>query len=344
IDAKDFKFSQNLEKFIVKEVTNDERYKNKNIALYGDPNLKINLDKVLSLVKKSPNLTLNFPSYIDAYQGFRLLFNQIYIDIDHYKNRYLISKDPEDLHQFRVSLRKTRSILKIAKELYNPEILTEILENFKVVAKSTNQRRDFDVFIEYLEGIEGSKDAVESLKFVINKQIYGPEEMLNCLKYKMFFLDYDGFLADSEAFYRDKKIAIKPFVAKLIRTQIVEVEKKVIKLSAESLNSEFHQTRIELKRLRYLLESFASMFELKAINTFFKTVKEVQDLFGELQDRDVWCSIIDMYDKGDAGEFLKAQKSKISIDMFEIRREILDDKRKFMSQAMRVSRVLKVYY
>lgn len=338
--AEEFSLSDEISNFIQKDVTKDIRFKNKNLALYGSPELKIDLERTLNLIKKSPNLNLNFPSYIDAYQGLRLLLNQIYINLNFNKDKYLKTKNPENLHQFRVNLRKIRSILKSTRDLYDKDSLAKILDSFKIITKSTNQKRDFDVFIEYLKGIDGSKNAIDSLKFVSANQ---NEDFLN-QDNEMILLDFEGFLGDESGFYSTKCVCLKQYISKVIRKEIVSIEKYLLDLSVEVENKDFHKTRIELKKLRYLLESFGDMFELKSVKELFQKLKDMQEIFGKLQDRDAWCDIIDMYDKGELGEFLRRQKSEIWIEMFELRGEILDNRAKFLKHTRRVSKILKAYY
>jgi len=86
------------------------------------------------------------------------------------------------------------------------------------------------------------------------------------------------------------------------------------------------------------------MFDISSMESLVKRLKFMQELFGNLQDRDVWCDIIDMYDKGSEKEFLLNQKEIISIEMFEIRGEILDKKAKFIKQIRKISKILKAYY
>ena len=327
-----------------KEVTEDERYKNKNLSLFGSPSLEFDTKEIFKSVEKSPNLELNFPSYIDAYDGFRVLFYQIYLSILHHKKQYLETNDPHNLHQFRVGLRKTRSLLQISKNLYNKEILKTILKGLKTTAKQTNAQRDFDVFIEYLESVEGSEEVVKSLNFVSQNQISDIDSFLNSKETKDFFMDYEAFLNDINGFYKENSYEMKKFVALCIRSEIIAIEKALFKLNSESHNDEFHEVRIDLKRLRYLLESFSHMFDISSMESLVKRLKFMQELFGNLQDRDVWCDIIDMYDKGSEKEFLLNQKEIISIEMFEIRGEILDKKAKFIKQIRKISKILKAYY
>lgn len=326
------------------EVTDDERYKNKNLSLYGRPDVKFDIKKTFDAIKKSPNLELYFPSYIDAYDGFRLLFYQIYLNTMNYKKNYLASNDPEDLHQLRIGLRKTRSLLKIAKELYNEDILNNLTDGFKKIAKETNEKRDFDVFIDYLKEIDGSENIIKSLNFVSKNQAEDVSEFMRLDKVTNFFMDYEIFLNDENGFYKQNSFEMKKFVGFCIRSEIIKIEKSIFKLSAETENDRFHEVRIELKRLRYLLESFESMFDVNIIKFLIKKSKFMQDLFGELQDRDVWCDIIDMYDKGEAKEFLEKQKDEISVEMFEIRGEILENKAKYLKQIRKISKILKAYY
>ncbi|CZE46743.1 CHAD domain-containing protein [Campylobacter geochelonis] len=343
-DANEFKFDTIFENVVKKEITQDERYKNKNLSLYANPECEFECNKALIAIKKSPNLELKFPSYIDASDGFRLLFNQIYQKIKTLKQSYIDSPDAEVLHQLRVNLRKSRSLLKLARSLYDERVIAQILNGLKMVANRTNEKRDFDVFIQYLKDVENSSEILKSLEFVSQSKQGDVGEFLVSKEVEEFFLDYENFLSDDSGFYKKDSKVMKKFIAFIIRKEIIGLEKRFAKLDDERENEYFHATRIELKKLRYLFESFKTMFDIEAFDDGFARLKKMQVVFGELQDRDVWCDIIDMYDKGEMAHFMQAQKGEISVQMFKLRGQILDKKPKFIKQIRKISKILKAYY
>ncbi len=60
-------------------------------------------------------------------------------------------RDPEDLHQFRVHLRKLRSILLTYDVLFPKKELTFFIRRIEELAEATNIARDLDVHQEILE-------------------------------------------------------------------------------------------------------------------------------------------------------------------------------------------------
>ena len=68
-----------------------------------------------------------------------------------YIPKMLTPRDPEDLHQFRVHLRKLRSILLTYDVLFPKKELTFFIRRVEELAQATNIARDLDVHQEILE-------------------------------------------------------------------------------------------------------------------------------------------------------------------------------------------------
>ncbi|HGZ71156.1 MAG TPA: CHAD domain-containing protein, partial [Nitratifractor sp.] len=83
---------------------------------------------------------------------YSLLVNvlQQYVkDIEFYHQRFLDSKDDEDLHQFRVNLRKSRALLKaFRKSFQSQKLLKKVIKNLAYIAKKSNKTRDMDIFLQ----------------------------------------------------------------------------------------------------------------------------------------------------------------------------------------------------
>lgn len=68
-----------------------------------------------------------------------------------YISKMMNPRDPEDLHQFRVHLRKLRSILLTYDVLFPKKELTFFIRRIEELAEATNIARDLDVHQEILE-------------------------------------------------------------------------------------------------------------------------------------------------------------------------------------------------
>ena len=86
------------------------------------------------------------------------------------------------------------------------------------------------------------------------------------------------------------------------------------------------------------------VFDIKIIKKIYKEVLKLSISLDDLYDRNSWCEIINLYDKGENKAFLKEQKDKISVFMFELRSKLIGEKSKFIDEARKSSKVLKVYY
>ncbi|KAA3688071.1 CYTH domain-containing protein, partial [Campylobacter fetus] len=66
-DADVFVLPEFLKNYINKEITFDERYKNKNLALFGLPDFKFNYKKTVKMVEKLNHIKLFFGKNISSY-------------------------------------------------------------------------------------------------------------------------------------------------------------------------------------------------------------------------------------------------------------------------------------
>ena len=67
----------------------------------------------------------------------------------------------------------------------------------------------------------------------------------------------------------------------------------------------------------------------------------MQELFGELQDRDVWLEILDKIPQSEPSSKIQ---NKIYKQIYKLREEILKKRVKFIRQTRKISRNLKIYY
>jgi CHAD domain-containing protein len=179
--------------------------------------------------------------------------------------------DIEHLHQFRVAIRRSRSLLR----LYLPEYyaLQEILRG---IVKQTNILRELDVFIASVD-TAAYPDVVRILHEYRNEQ------------FDLYLTD--AFLARSIAALHklyDTLCDINPDIATEVLIETAESH------TAESLQSYndlppkasdkvLHQLRIRFKISRYAME-FLHHSALHEERETIRTCKKIQDHLGEVQD------------------------------------------------------------
>lgn len=343
-DAQNFIIPTFLQKHILKEITQDDEYKNKNLALFGNPESNFDINKSMDILAKvSPLLqNLTFPDNIKAMDGTRVSFYYLLKLIMYYKNDYLKTFDDESMHQFRVNLRKSRSLLKLIGSVFDDDIATHFADEFKNLANTTNVIRDIDVFLDFIKEEDGFDNYKAILRNSKSRQIIKFKESLQ--KSEMLLEEWSMLLKENSDFYKginhNKKL--KMVVSMALRLQIVRLEKKLFHLNDECKNSYFHKIRIDFKKFRYLADMFKSFYKDEEILKCIIKSKEAQELFGELQDRDIWINMIDELDDG-TNESLLRLKSKLQKDIIKIRDEILKRKNKLRKRFFRSSKIIKIY-
>lgn len=203
--------------------------------------------------------------------------------------------DIECMHQYRLILRKLRSLLGLSKVIFSPEDYCVIADLVKGLGKSSLNLRDLDLQIESLPKQQSLLPPDQS------KALAGWAEFLKTERSEVF--QKVKIILESKV-YRENVVKLERFletwykappqawnvmnVGSLAATLISKTGKRVVKscksLALESADEDFHQLRISFKKLRYLLEFFEAMYPEKARLSLYKKVVEILTALGEFQD------------------------------------------------------------
>jgi len=223
---------------------------------------------------------------------------QVTLSILH-KNEHGIKNniDTEFLHDYRVAVRRTRSILKQLKGVYDPIETAFYLNAFKEIGKQTNQLRDSDVYLlkqqtyfHYLPPF-----LQQSLKPFFNDIADARKKLHQQFCRYLESCDYQTFLHKWNKFVHQESLPDSvqaPDASHSTRAvaacTIKKAWKKVIRhgrqISSETTDTELHALRIDCKKLRYLLEFFSSIYPHKTINPVIRQMKELQENLGDFVD------------------------------------------------------------
>jgi CHAD domain-containing protein/CYTH domain-containing protein len=334
------------------EVTNDPFYTNAMLALYGLPQSTQNAASLFAQIEQGGFNIQNIGAHMVAYDGFRVIFYHFYRLIEKYREAYLKTKENEALHQFRVNLRKTRSLLQTVHGLFDDAISKRFIDGLKQLASQTNTKRDLDVFEEYLTyesakvhlcpHINQSKSNEDDALSIL---LASPETIAFLSEWKMVLEDEEGFFGGKNA-----SIPFKALGALSLKRQFEALSTRIKRLNESASLSRFHKVRIEFKRLRYLLEVCEHLFSSKPLTKAVKKAKIMQELFGTLQDRDIQSSVLKSFESEPTiGEDLEAVAAieallvQISHEIYGLRTQILCNKRKLLKRFKKCIPVLEPY-
>jgi len=224
------------------------------------------------------------------------------------KNEHGIKNDidTEFLHDYRVAIRRTRSILRQLKGVYDQQETAFYLTAFKELGKKTNQLRDSDVYLlheetyyNYLPPFLQSSlksffiDIAASRK-KLHKQFCS---YLASSDYKLFLHKWNTFVHRDSLPDSLQAPTASLSTSTVAQGSIKKAWKKVIRhgrhISSETTDAELHALRIDCKKLRYLLEFFASIFPPKNIVPVIRKMKELQENLGDFVDFSVQLQFLD---------------------------------------------------
>lgn len=206
--------------------------------------------------------------------------------------------DPEFLHDYRVAVRRTRSLLSRLKAAFPREPLGYFRGEFAWLGALTGPTRDLDVYItkmpEFRAGLTGAdREALDPLEtFLLEEQRSEHAALVAGLalpRHAELMQRWAAFLADLPD-ADGAALATLPIgeVARdVIWRQYRRVRRSGRAIDADTPAEALHRLRIECKKLRYLLEAFFGLFDADGMERLIGSLKRLQDNLGDFNDHDV---------------------------------------------------------
>ncbi len=196
---------------------------------------------------------------------------------------------PEGLHQMRVALRRARSAFEIFRPGIGGASADRLAAEAKWLANELGPARDFDVFVTEIVAPVTPRDA--AMKKLLTRaetaRADGWERAMGVLhsrRYTRFLLEYGLFLAGRGWRVKRKAPALaRAFADEALGKRLAKVEKRgrdFEKLQGEAR----HDLRKQLKKLRYGVHFFSSLYDAGDVKAYLKHLGQMQDAFGGLND------------------------------------------------------------
>jgi CHAD domain-containing protein len=207
--------------------------------------------------------------------------------------------DTEFLHDYRVAVRRTRSLLSQVKPIFPTQRVERFRREFAWLGQITSPCRDLDV---YLLGFEGFRDSLpagmrEDLtplrEYLVRHKADEHSKLVAVLdspRYRKTISDWKAFL-EAERPRRTSLPNATRAVSEVASERIWRIYRRVMKegraIDDHSPAEELHELRKSCKKLRYLMEFFRDVYPPGKIDRLIGALKGLQDNLGYFQDYEV---------------------------------------------------------
>lgn len=203
------------------------------------------------------------------------------------------SQNPGTLHDFRVAVRRSRTLLSQLKADL-PES-TDCRKSLAEFGRFSGPLRDLDVLQQMLldpQGLCRGVDVRATLTLVAVARAAAVERLLPQLKSEPA-VSFVGSCQDRLVDW-PRTVAGAAELGAVVDRQIDNNLRKILhhgaSLDKHAEAEQYHRLRIRGKKLRYLLEFFASLYPAGLASALVKELKKLQAVLGQLQDCSAWRS------------------------------------------------------
>ena len=206
--------------------------------------------------------------------------------------------DTEFLHDYRICLRKIRSVLSLVKDVYPAEETQRLRKILGDLARQTNRLRDLDVYLlardEYLgllppglrPSLEGmfedfSAERVREVRRVISK--------LRAPAWRHLVKELEEYFSEDTPHEPSPNadLPAAPLAFRCIYKRYRKIREIAAGIGADTPDEAVHQLRIECKKLRYLIEFFTELIPQGEGAVLLRLLRRLQGRLGEFNDASV---------------------------------------------------------
>ncbi|MDF1589779.1 MAG: CHAD domain-containing protein [Gammaproteobacteria bacterium] len=197
-------------------------------------------------------------------------------------------KDPEGVHQVRISLRRIRTALTIFKPIIATKFSRTLAKKLKKYAKVLDDARDQDVYIlihlmDNTDSLIASyantqrRIAYQQVKKLLTSKSFN-KHIRTCKKWVTIKRHHKKIISDKTLNNSLELFAFKTLDT--LRNSIIYQGQQVGQLDDLAL----HKLRIDCKKLRYTVEFFKLLYDENISNSFLEELKKLQDSLGAIHD------------------------------------------------------------
>ncbi len=205
--------------------------------------------------------------------------------------------DVEFLHDLRVSVRRTRSAIKLLGDVLPAELTAHYSGEFKWLGDLTTPVRDLDVHLLGFDDMAGSllaaapADLEPFHDFLVRRRAQEFRRLsagLRSARFRAVIHDWRKALVEvRDAPGRARRQSASAVATGRTARSFRRIARRGAAITAQSPPEALHDLRKRCKELRYLLEFFAPLYSPADFRKVVGDLKKLQDCLGEFQDSQV---------------------------------------------------------
>lgn len=211
----------------------------------------------------------------------------------------IVDTDTEFLHELRIALRCTRSVIRLGKHVLPDDVRSRFGDEFAWLAGLTGPTRDLDAYLaqwdDYVGNAHGSDghdgdltDAFERLRgHVLHRRAVEFTTLRSALHSERAVMLVDDWAAALGHLGPNARRSAEPLgdvIGDRLRASHGAVARHGRRIDSKSKPAALHDLRKDAKRLRYLVDCFGGLFEPSWKKDYLKPLKRLQDNLGAHQD------------------------------------------------------------
>lgn len=239
-----------------------------------------------------------------ALDGIRAVLANLEVAISANWQGAIDQTDTTFLHDLRIALRRTRTVLAASKSVVPAEVLNAAREGFAWLAGTTGAARDLDVYLlewkRYTAPLGvAAASSLEPVRDLLTRHHadahLGLDHVLGSERAAALMTDWRGWLDEPVVDDGLARRAGHP-LGKVVARRIARAHDALIDegrlIGPDTPADDVHDLRKDAKTLRYLIECFSSMLPDRPRKKYVTQLKALQENLGEHQDAEVHIALL----------------------------------------------------
>lgn len=208
----------------------------------------------------------------------------------------LAGEKGETLHDYRVAVRRIRSLLGQFDAVFPERRIRRFRDGFARLARLTSPARDLEVCVA---GFAGGESTLEPARRLLEARLEAARAQLvrhvGAVRHRRFMESWRRFLDTPASLRSVQPLAHSPIgavAAKRIRKLRKRAVRRGSAIGPQSPPEDLHALRKTCKKLRYVLEFYRGLAPSGKIDRLVRDLKALQEILGDYQDGAVHAALL----------------------------------------------------
>ena len=275
---------KNIRPFIKKDVSDDKRYRNKNLAKLGNPQKHpYNIYAIYKDIEQQrikDFSTIIFPE-MPVSDAVRIVLYRLYHALKSHSNALLEKNTLSSLEAFRITLKNAKIILKAYEKMFEKKMFKKVYNHLSMIEQTIAVDKDLSVIRTQLPLLEKTFDEKETTQFIskIDKRIESEKNKVKGFfktrEYAIILSQFELLLTEPSYIQSDyeNENSIGRLHDALVKSHFKKLLKSMKKYDKCHDLQGYNTIKRKLIKTAVLIENFSALFGAKRYNKMCKNLR-----------------------------------------------------------------------